>query len=253
MTQTTSTRTPDELVIDPQETGAVVLDVEDVVLRLAPLRREAWRRVVEDALQRAGGESGVASAELDNLLAHGASDDAIREILAARGVSVPEGASHDPPEQLTTWGLKNLAEVELLGLMEQRGVKALPTEGTVRRLHQAGIKLVAYSEDKVRLALWLLGLERLFVAVLDASAAEWLDLPRQPAPDALVLASEIAAVELEETALITTTPELAAAGCRAGLGLVVGLSPTSSGASLIRSGADVVLNNLEQVVPAESS
>jgi phosphoglycolate phosphatase-like HAD superfamily hydrolase len=241
----------DVLVIDLEVTSAFVIDVGDLALRLAPLRREAWREVTEDTLRRLGREPVLEPPAIERLLSHEISIDAIQALLTTRGVPLPAGVPCDPPARLTAWGLQNLAEIRIRELLAQRVSEVLPTGVLLEQLHEADVPAIAYSESHVRLAVGLLGLERLFGAILDASDAEWLELPPPPAPEALVMACELAGVEPRRVALVTGSSEVAGAARNAGLGLVVGLLCRGAGDLAEENGPTVILEDLERVVLAD--
>ncbi len=100
------------------------------------------RRALSSTIDRTGGTFAPFSVQADyELHVHGRTrHDAIREFLASRGLSLPEGSADEPPGVVTVNGLARYKNEALRRLLDARGVKAY--QGTrlfLELAHEAGI------------------------------------------------------------------------------------------------------------------
>lgn len=181
--------------------------------------------------------------------------DGVRTFLRSRGIELPEGTPADLPETLTVRGLGNRKNDILLEMMHSGGVQVY--EGSVRyvravRAAGLGTAVVSSSANTVAM-LQATGLEDLFDARVDGVVAAERRLPGKPAPDTFLAG----ATELEVAPAAAAVFEDALAGVEAGraggFALVVGVDRVGQRAALREHGADVVVDDLVEMLEGEAA
>jgi beta-phosphoglucomutase-like phosphatase (HAD superfamily) len=107
-----------------------VFSVDGVLVASAAIHADAWKETFDEfiarRIARTAGSFVPFSRRVDYpKLVHGRSRmGAVREFLASRGISLPEGLPDDPPGTETVNGLANRKKTALLRCLEQHGVSA---------------------------------------------------------------------------------------------------------------------------------
>lgn len=181
--------------------------------------------------------------------------DGVRDFLASRGITLPEGSDSDPPEAETVHGLGNRKNVLVLAKIAHDGVMAYP--GSVRYLHaaaEAGLRRAVVSssancEDVIVAA----RIDSLLEVRVDGKIATERHLPGKPAPDTFLAAAELLGVRPEQAAVFEDAIAGVAAGRAGGFGAVVGVDRVGQAAALAEHGATVVVQDLAQLLGQGSS
>ena len=241
----------------PDGVTACLFDLDGVLTDTAAVHNRAWKQTFDEFLQRradATGEPFVAfdpGADYNAFVDGKKREDGVRSFLASRGVVLPEGTHEDPPDADTVWGVGNRKNELLLATLERDGVEVY--EGSRRYLQaakDAGLRrAVVSSSANTAQVLAVTGLAELVELRVDGLTARERSLPGKPAPDTFLAA----AADLGVTAAQCVVFEDALAGVQAGragdFGWVVGVDRVGQAEALQAQGADVVVQDLEELLP----
>lgn len=235
----------------PKQILACLFDLDGVITRTAVVHAAAWKRTFDDFLRERDGDGfrpfddADYAAYVDGL----PRADGVRSFLASRGVELPDGTPDDPPDRATVHGLGNRKNDLLLDMIRNDGVEAY--DGTLRYIEAVrahGLRTaVVSSSANCRDVLRSVGAEALFDVRIDGVVAAERRLPGKPRPDTFLAAAKDLGVEPSEAAVF----EDALAGMDAGrsghFGYVVGVDRVGQSAALRAHGADIVVQDLDEL------
>jgi beta-phosphoglucomutase family hydrolase len=242
----------------PDGVTACLFDLDGVLTQTAKVHAAAWKQMFDDYLHRraaGGGQAFVAFdpvRDYDEYVDGRPRYDGVRSFLASRGIELPEGGPDDPPGAETVHGLGNRKNEIVLKLIRDHGVE--PYEGSVRYVQAAraaGLRrAVVSSSTNCRDVLAAAGITDLFEEIVDGVVAEREHLHGKPAPDTFLAGARALHVEPAQAAVF----EDALAGVEAGragrFGFVVGVDRVGQAAELRAHGADVVVEDLSELLDA---
>lgn len=170
--------------------------------------------------------------------------DGVRNFLASRHITLPEGNPTDAPGQETVAGLGNLKNVYFQQLVQQGGVDIFnDTVNWLQEQRRNGLRTAVISASKnCKAILEVAGLEDLFEARVDGVEAAKLGLKGKPAPDVFWEAARRLGVQPAEAAIFEDALAGVQAGRAGGFALVVGVDREHARQALIENGADLVLD-----------
>jgi beta-phosphoglucomutase family hydrolase len=240
----------------PDGVTACLFDLDGVLTDTAAVHNRAWKQTFDEYLRRrsdATGEPFVAfdpGADYNSYVDGKKREDGVRSFLASRGIVLPEGTPEDLPAAESVWGIGNRKNELLLATLERDGVEVY--EGSRRYLRaakDAGLRrAVVSSSANTAQVLEVTGLAELVELRVDGLTARERSLPGKPAPDTFLAA----AAELGVTAAQAAVFEDALAGVQAGrageFGYVVGVDRVGQAEALQAQGADVVVQDLEELL-----
>jgi HAD superfamily hydrolase (TIGR01509 family) len=179
----------------------------------------------------------------------------VRSFLQSRGIDLPDGSPDDPPSAETVDGLGNRKNELVLELIEKNGVEAY--EGSIRYVRaarDAGLRRVVVSSSaNCRDVLEAAGMIDLFEEIIDGNVAHEQGLKGKPAPDTFLAGARAVGLEAEKAAVF----EDAVAGVEAGragrFGFVVGVDRVGHADALRSHGADVVVQDLAELLEREAA
>jgi len=205
----------------PDDVLACVFDLDGVLTNSAALHAAAWAEVLDGLLLRLAQSLEWHFIPFDRVADYGAYLDGrpriegLRMFLRSRGIRLPEEAEHELARRKSDALARGL----------RHGVNALP--GARRYLEavgRAGIgRAVVSSSTRTLPMLELADLAPLVEARVDAEQIAAGELRSRPAPDLLLRACELLAVQPQRAATFAHTPDGIAAGRAAGL-LVIGVA-----------------------------
>ena len=240
----------------PAEVAACVFGVDGVLVPSAATHAEAWQEtfdaLLSSTIDRTGSSFVPFSVQADyELHVHGRTrHDAIREFLASRGVSLPEGSADDGPGVGTVNGLARYKNEALRRLLDMRGVRAhRGTRLFLELAHEAGIRCAVVSgSTTMTYLLERAGLSDVVDDGVDGSMARAERLRRKPAPDMLLAAGRRLGVPPERTAVFETSVDGVVAGRAGGFGVVVAVDHDGQASALRARGADLVVSDLGEIL-----
>jgi len=222
----------------PAHIAACLFDLDGVITQTAKVHAQAWKQtfdefripfdIVPDYTAYVDGKPRA---------------DGVRSVLAARGIETT-------PDLVDAIASKK--DTLFLDLIHHQGVQTY--ESSVRYVHAArasGLKLAVVSSSKnTTEVLRAARLDGEFDAQVDGNLAELEHLRGKPAPDTYLAAATTLQAQPEDCAVY----EDALAGVEAGraghFGLVVGIDRAGQADALRAHGADIVVQDLAQLMKA---
>ena len=240
----------------PDGVTACLFDLDGVLTQTAKVHAAAWKAMFDDFLRKWADAHEQRFVEFDAVADYDQYVDGkpryegVRSFLASRGIELPHGDPHDPPDAGTVCGLGNRKNEIVLKLIRERGVE--PYEGSVRYVHaviDAGLRrAVVSSSTNTRDVLKAAGIDGLFDEIVDGLVADREHLPGKPAPDTYLAGARALGVAPSGAAVF----EDALAGVEAGragkFGLVVGVDRVGQADALRSHGADIVVSDLAELL-----
>ena len=235
---------------------AVLLDLDGVITDTASIHAACWKQMFDEYLQKRAMQRGEAFRPFDpatdyRLYVDGKPRfDGVRDFLTSRGIQLPEGSPHDPPEAETVGGLGNRKNDLVNKIIEDAGVE--PYEGSVKLLHQLrhqGFKIaVVTSSQNCAAVLRAAKLDAFFDMRVDGNTILAEHLAGKPAPDTFLMAAKLLGVQPSRAVVIEDALSGVEAGSSGNFGLVIGVARKGNADELRQHGAHLVVNDLGELV-----
>jgi beta-phosphoglucomutase family hydrolase len=235
----------------PEFVTACLFDLDGVLTDSASLHRKAWAQTFDEFLDGRG-EHAFTDQDYEDYVDGKPRSDGVRDFLASRGISLPEGEPHDGGSAQTIVGLANRKNGLLLERIRADGVAVY--DGSRRYLEAAGAaglrRVVVSSSANTAAVLHVTGLEHLVDARVDGVTLDQQHLRGKPAPDSFLAGAALAGVEAIDAAVFEDAISGVQAGHAGGFGYVVGVNriDDTHGRSLREQGADVVVRDLGELL-----
>jgi beta-phosphoglucomutase family hydrolase len=240
----------------PDGISTCLFDLDGVLTQTAKIHAQAWKGMFDDFLGEWAERTGQPlhpfdrPTDYDEYVDGKPRLDGVRSFLESRGIQLPIGSPRDPPEAETIYALGTRKNDLVLELIRQQGVE--PYEGSVRFVEAArdqGLRrAVVSSSTNCRDALVAAGIDHLFEVVVDGLVAERERLRGKPAPDTFLAAARKLGAQPSEAAVFEDALAGVEAGRAGGVGWVVGVDRAGQAEALRRRGADVVVQDLAELL-----
>jgi beta-phosphoglucomutase family hydrolase len=231
----------------PDGITALLFDLDGVITQTAKVHAAAWKRMFDEFLRERAERTGEpfvpfdTKDDYDKYVDGRPRLDGVRTFLEARGIE------HDDELVRELGDRKNDL---VLRLIREQGVEVY--DGSIRFVKEArddGLRrAVVSSSANTREVLSSVGIDDLFEAVVDGVVAEREGLPGKPAPDTFLAGARELGAEPAEAAVFEDALAGVEAGRAGDFGWVVGVDRTGQAEALARHGADVVVNDLEELM-----
>jgi beta-phosphoglucomutase family hydrolase len=239
----------------PDGVTACLFDLDGVLTDTAAVHSAAWKKAFDAFLEKRAKEDGseFKPFEQSDYLKYvdgKPRPDGVRDFLASRDITLPEGDPDDKPGEQTVNGVGNGKNQELLARIKDGQVEVF--EGSRRYLEaarEAGLRrAVVSSSANTADVLAVTGLAPLIELRVDGVSIREEKIPGKPAPDTFLLAAQRLGVTPDEAAVF----EDAIAGVQAGraghFGAVVGVDRVGQADALASNGATVVVQDLAELL-----
>ncbi len=239
----------------PERITACLFDLDGVLTPTAEVHAAAWKQMFDEFLaERAErADSGFRpfdQSDYDEYVDGRPRLDGVRAFLESRGIELAEGSADDSPEAETVHGLGTRKNKLVVALIRSRGVR--PYDGSVRFVEavrdQGMACAVVSASTNCREVLAAAGIEHLFDVRIDGVVAERDGLAGKPAPDTFLAAASTLHVEPAQGAVFEDALAGVEAGRAGGFGWIVGVDRSGEAAALRRRGADVVVQDLAELL-----
>lgn len=232
----------------------VIFDLDGVLTRTARVHARAWKTVF-DAFLASHAEGATPFDAVADYLAHVDGKprlDGVRDFLASRGLSVPEGSSDDAPGLPTCWGLGNAKNAAFIAHLDGEGVETYaPGVALIEKLGECGIGCAVVSASRnARRVLGAAGLLERVETVVDGNDAAREGLAGKPAPDTFLAACDRLQVPASRAAVLEDAEAGVAAAQAGGFGMVIGVDRAGHAAALRARGASCVVQSLDALIPS---
>lgn len=237
----------------PDGVTACLFDLDGVLTNTAAVHAAAWKQIFDEFLRARLGEQFDPfdpGTDYEEYVDGKLRADGVRDFLASRQITLPEGRPEDDLAAVTVHGLGNGKNEELTLRIQRDGVEVFP--GSLRYLQaakKAGLRrIVVSSSANTALVLRSSGLERYVEGRVDGVTLAERHLPGKPQPDSFLAGAELARVSPNQAAVFEDAVAGVAAGRAGGFGYVVGVDRVGQTAALRAHGADVVVRDLGELL-----
>lgn len=234
----------------PIGTRAWLFDLDGVLTPTASVHMRAWARLFEPYLA-AHGARPYTVADYFTFIDGKPRYDGVRSLLASRGIVLPEGTPEDAPDADTVCGLGNRKNATFHESLAIDGVTPYPASvALLDALKSEGVAVAVVSSSKNAAAvLAAAGLTDRFEVVVDGTYAASEGLPGKPAPDTYERAADLLGVPTIECAVVEDAESGVRAGAAGAFAYVIGVDRGVGADALRRHGADIVVNELDELIP----
>jgi beta-phosphoglucomutase family hydrolase len=225
----------------PDGIRAALFDLDGVLTQTAKVHAQAWKQMFDEYLTEVGQPPFALPEDYERYVDGKPRLDGVRSFLESRGIE-------RDPELVERLGTRKNELV--LDLIRTQGVD--PYEGSIRyaeAARDAGLRrAVVSSSNNTREVLQATGMLDLFEAIIDGIYAEREGLKGKPAPDGFLAGARALGVEPAEAAVFEDALACVEAGRAGGFGYVVGVDRTDHADELREHGADIVVQDLEELL-----
>jgi len=225
----------------PDGVRAALFDLDGVITQTAKVHAQAWKQMFDEYLSEVSQPPFALPEDYERYVDGKPRLDGVRSFLQSRGIE-PD------PELVERLGTRKNELV--LDLIRTQGVE--PYEGSVRYVdaaREAGLRrAVVSSSNNTREVLETTGLRDRFEAIIDGVYAEREGLKGKPAPDGFLAGARALGVEPGEAAVFEDALAGVEAGRAGSFGYVVGVDRTDHADELREHGADVVVQDLAELL-----
>ncbi|WP_299950820.1 HAD family phosphatase [uncultured Modestobacter sp.] len=235
----------------PEDIRACLFDLDGVLTQTAKVHQAAWRRTFDEfLLGRDPSAAGFSGDDYNRYVDGKPRKDGVRDFLASRGITLPEGSDGDPADAATVSGVATRKNQLVLAELDEHGVQVY--EGSMRYLRAARdaglatavVTASANGENVIAVA----GFADLIDTRVDGVVAAEQGLRGKPAPDTFLAAARALGVEPAQAAVFEDALSGVAAGRAGEFGFVVGVDRVGQADGLREQGADVVVTDLDELL-----
>ncbi|WNV75239.1 beta-phosphoglucomutase family hydrolase [Geodermatophilus sp. DSM 44513] len=238
----------------PGSIHGCLFDMDGVLTRTATVHQAAWKTTFDDFLRVAHPRQRPFN-QLDyaRYVDGKPRTDGVRDFLASRGITVPEGNADDPPDAATIHGLSRRKNQLFLRALAEHGVEVYPGSARyLRAVKAAGLyTAVVTASANAAEVLAASGLAALIDVRIDGVVAGRDGLRGKPAPDTFLAAARAVGLPPMQAAVFEDALAGVAAGRAGGFGYVVGVDRAGQASELRAQGADVVVSDLGQLLETQ--
>jgi beta-phosphoglucomutase family hydrolase len=228
-----------------------LFDLDGVLTPTAVVHMHAWSRLFTPFLEAHDAEPYTDAdyfAHIDGKPRY----DGVRSLLQSRGIVVDEGEVTDAPAADTVHGLGNRKNDAFNETLAEEGVTAYPASvAFLDAVARTGARVAVVSSSKNAPAvLEAAGLADRFEVVVDGAVAARDGLPGKPEPDTFERAAELIGLPTTACAVVEDAESGVKAGAAGEFGIVIGVDRGVGRAALEELGADVIVDELDELIPA---
>jgi beta-phosphoglucomutase family hydrolase len=235
--------------VDWNDYDAALFDLDGVITPTAEVHMRAWDQMFNDFLRDRGEGQPYTDEDYFEYVDGKPRYDGVRSFLASRGIELPEGDPSDAPETESVAGLGNRKNADFEEILQDEGVEPYPGSVTlVKALQARGTKMAIVSSSRNAAA--VLAAARMldyFPVIVSGKEAGERGLAGKPAPDTFLDAAAQLGVPKERAVVFEDALSGVQAGAAGDFGLVIGVDRGVGEDALISNGADVVVDDLEEL------
>jgi beta-phosphoglucomutase family hydrolase len=235
----------------PDDIRACLFDLDGVLTQTAKVHQAAWKRTFDEFLHaRDPAAAEFSQADYNQFVDGKPREDGVRDFLASRGITLPEGTDADPADAATVRGLATRKNELLLRELDEHGVQVY--DGSIRYLRAAkdaglATAVVTASANGAQVV-DAGGFADLIDARVDGLVAKRDGLRGKPAPDSFLAGARALGVAPGQAVVFEDAQAGVAAGRAGKFGFVVGVDRVGQAEALRQRGADVVVTDLAQLL-----
>ncbi|MCP2370323.1 beta-phosphoglucomutase family hydrolase [Agromyces terreus] len=242
---------PDPADVDLRGIRGWLFDLDGVLTPTAIVHMHAWSRLFTPFLAEHGAAPYVEAdyfAYIDGKPRY----DGVRSLLESRGIRIPEGEVADGPARETVHGLGNRKNDAFNQTLEDEGVQPYPASvAFLDAVIASGCRVAVVSSSKnAPSVLAAAGIADRFEVVVDGLVAARDGIAGKPAPDMFEHAAELLGLPTTACAVVEDAESGIRAGAAGDFGLVVGVDRGVGREALRELGAEVIVDELDELLPA---
>lgn len=234
---------------------AVIFDLDGVITQTALVHSRAWKEMFDEYLrfrEQKYNEPFQGFTHDKDYLPYVDGKPrykGVESFLKERGINLPFGDPHDPPQKETICGLGNRKDQKLNEILEHDGVKVYDsTIALIEELRRKGIHIgVASSSNNCKTVLEAAGIEDKFETRVDGIVSAKLKLKGKPEPDIFTTACDNLDMRYDQTVIVEDAISGVQAGRNGNFGLIIGIARENNERELKSNGADIVVKDLAEV------
>lgn len=235
----------------PDSIRACLFDLDGVLTRTASVHFAAWKRTFDEFLRaHAPGTGEFTQADYNAYVDGRHRADGVRGFLASRSIVLPEGVPGEAPDAATVHAIATRKNELVLRELEEHGVEVYEgSVGYLRAVKEAGLAtaVVTASANGAQV-IAAAGFADLLDARIDGVVAARDGLRGKPEPDTFLAGARALGVEPAEAVVYEDALSGVAAGRAGKFGFVVGVDRVGQAAELAEMGADVVVQDLSELL-----
>lgn len=233
---------------------AVIFDLDGVITKTALVHSSAWKSMFDEFLKKQAYKKNDPFKEFTQTEYLKYVDgkpryDGVKSFLDSRNINLPFGSPEDLNDAETICGLGNRKNDAFNEVLKREGVWVY--DSTIALIHQlkaAGIRIgVASSSKNCESVLKAAGIIDLIETRVDGVVSAEMGLKGKPAPDIFTTAAANLGVKPSKAVVVEDATSGVAAGKAGNFGLVLGIAREENQDELYFNGADVVVDDLEEV------
>jgi beta-phosphoglucomutase family hydrolase len=240
----------------PEKVRACLFDLDGVLTDTASVHTKAWKAMFDAYLYERAERTGEKFVPFDPATDYRQyvdgkkREDGVRSFLSSRGIELPDGNPDDPADAETIYGLGNRKNDMFQKVLNDDGVEVF--DGSRRYLEAvsaAGLGIaVVSSSANTREVLEITGLDRFVQQRVDGITLREEHIAGKPAPDSFLRGAQLLNVAPDAAAVFEDALSGVEAGHAGNFGFVVGVDRVGQAEALRRSGADVVVADLAELL-----
>lgn len=237
----------------PDGITTCLFDLDGVLTDTASVHRTAWKAMFDAYLRDRDGE-GFVPFDTDRDYTHYVDgkprEDGVRDFLASRGITLPEGTRDDAPGAATVRGLGNRKNEQVQQVIARDGVRVYEGSRTyLEATKKAGLhRIVVSSSANTEMVLRVTGLDRLVEGRVDGVTLARSNIKGKPAPDSFLAGAALVGADPAQAAVFEDALSGVEAGRAGHFGYVVGIDRVGHAEALRKHGADVVVEDLADLL-----
>src|SRR4051794_24891744 len=211
----------------------------------------AWKRTFDGFLQsHEPGAPEFSQLDYNRFVDGKPRADGVRDFLASRGITLPEGSPDDPPDALTVRGIASRKNELVLRELDEHGVEVYAgSVDYLRAVKSAGLATaVVTASANGQQVIAAAGFADLIDTRVDGVVAARDGLRGKPQPDTFLAGARLLGVEPAQAVVFEDATSGVAAGKAGHFGFVVGVDRVGHADDLAAQGADVVVQDLSELL-----
>ena len=237
---------------DLRDAAGVLFDLDGVLTPTAEVHMRAWKRVFDGVFARWGISPAYTDDDYYALVDGKKRYDGVAPLLRSRNVEIPWGSVDDQPEAETICGIGNRKNAAFAESLRSEGIEAFPGSlAVLEELRAVGMPMGVVSSSKnAEEVLARAGIRDFFRIVVDGVVAEREHLASKPAADMFAAGAVRLGFDPADVAAIEDATSGVASAVAAGCAPVIAVDRGAGPEALIAAGADTVLTDLSDLLPA---
>jgi beta-phosphoglucomutase family hydrolase len=239
----------------PDTVRACLFDLDGVLTRTATVHMAAWKRTFDEFLRaHEPGEPEFSQLDYNRFVDGKPRAAGVRDFLASRGITLPEGSPGDAPDAATVQGIATRKNALVLQELEEHGVEVYPGSiDYLRAVKAAGLgTAVVTASANGEQVIAAGGFAEYIDVRVDGVLAAREGLRGKPEPDTFLAGARLLGAEPAEAVVFEDALSGVAAGRAGHFGYVVGVDRVGHAAELAAQGADVVVTDLAELMGERS-